>query len=279
MQAHYIERCQLRYGQHKQGRNDGEVFGYVVSDRERSQRTASHQQLFTDFDNFDQLGRVIIEVDHVTGLFSCLRTTVHRYTHICLSQCRGIVRTIAHHGNQLTSSLFFLDVIHLVFGLSLRNKIIYAGFLCNIFGCQRVITGYHYRFYTHLAQTFETFYDTGFYDILQFYDTGYFLIDTYHKRSTAVTGYLINNFFRFFGERIPSFGRNIAYRIISTFTNLRSVFQVDTRTFRFGRKFDHLGTFGIQTSHTHTDFVSQLNNRFSFGSIVRYRRHKTSLNE
>lgn len=40
------------------------------------------------------------------------------------------------------------------------------GFFSDIFCGQRIITGYHYRLHTHLTQTFKTFLDTRFDDIL-----------------------------------------------------------------------------------------------------------------
>ena len=46
-------------------RQDREVLGDVVGDRERGQRAAGDQQLLADLDDLDQLRRVRVEVDHV----------------------------------------------------------------------------------------------------------------------------------------------------------------------------------------------------------------------
>ena len=59
----------MRIGRSKRGRNDGEIFRHIVSDAERGQRAARHQHLLTNVYDFNQLGRVRVEIDHVARLF------------------------------------------------------------------------------------------------------------------------------------------------------------------------------------------------------------------
>ena len=54
-----------RVGRREDRRQDREVLGDVVGDRERRQRAARDQQLLADLDDLDELRRVGVEVDHV----------------------------------------------------------------------------------------------------------------------------------------------------------------------------------------------------------------------
>ena len=151
-----------------------------MGDRESSQCTTSHQQLFTDLHNLNQFCRIIIQVNHITGFLCSLCTTIHSHTYIRLRQSRSIICTITHHRNQLTSLLLFLDIFHLILRFSFSDEIIHTGFFCNIFSSQRVITCYHNRFYTHFTQTFKTLLNTRFDNILQFNNSYNILVYTYY---------------------------------------------------------------------------------------------------
>ena len=105
----------------EQRRNDGEVLGHVVGDRERGQRAARHQELLADLDDLDQLGRIAVEIDHVAGFFRGLRAGVHRQADVGLRQRRRIVGAVAHHRDQLALGLFLADVGELRFGRRLRR--------------------------------------------------------------------------------------------------------------------------------------------------------------
>ena len=187
MQPHDIQRCQLRDGYHKQSGNNRKVFSHVICYKERGQRTARHQQLFTDFHNFNQLRRIIIQVHHITGFLCSLRTAIHSNAHICLCQCRSIICTVSHHCHQFTGLLLFLDIFHLIFRLSLSYKIIHTSLFCDILCCQRIISSHHHRLHSHLAKAFETFLNTWFDDVLQLNNAGHLPVDTHYQRCTAVT--------------------------------------------------------------------------------------------
>ena len=101
MQMHDVHGLQPRQGAGEQRRDDGEVLGDVVGDRERGQRATRHQQLLADLHHLDQLGRIAVEVDHVAGLLGGLRPGVHRQADVGLRQRRGVVGAVAHHRHQL----------------------------------------------------------------------------------------------------------------------------------------------------------------------------------
>ena len=186
MQLHNIQCCQFGNSHHKQSRNNGKILSHIVGNRESSQCTTSHQQLFTDFHNLNQFRWIIIQIDHITGLFRSLCTTIHCHSDICLSQSRSIIGSIPHHCHQFTGLLLLLDIFHFIFRLGFGNKIIHTCLLCNIFGSQRIIAGHHNRFHSHLAQAFETFLNARLDDILQFNHSRHFLVYTYHQGRTTI---------------------------------------------------------------------------------------------
>src|SRR5215469_7653781 len=65
LQAHDVERLQLRVEGEEHRRNDGEVLGHVVGDRKGGERATRHQELLADFYHLDELGWVGVKVDHV----------------------------------------------------------------------------------------------------------------------------------------------------------------------------------------------------------------------
>ena len=108
-EPHDVERLQLRVEGHEHRRDDGEVLGHVVGDRERGQRAARHQELLADLDDLDELGRVGVEVDHVAGLARRHRAGVHGDADIGLRQRRRVVGAVAAHGDELALGLLVAD--------------------------------------------------------------------------------------------------------------------------------------------------------------------------
>ena len=99
-QVHDVDGFQGGEDTLKHGRDDGEVLGHVVGDREGGQRAPGDEQLLADLHNLDELGRVGVEVDHVAGLFGRLGAGVHGHPDIGLGQGGGVVGTIAGHGHE-----------------------------------------------------------------------------------------------------------------------------------------------------------------------------------
>ena len=98
-EVHNVERLQLRVEGEEDRRDDGEVFRHVVGDREGGERAACHQQLLTNLDHLDQLGRIRVKIDHVARLTRRLRAGIHGNADVGLSERWGIVGAVAAHGD------------------------------------------------------------------------------------------------------------------------------------------------------------------------------------
>src|ERR1035441_2985835 len=133
-------------------RQDREVLGDVVGDRERGQRAAGDQQLLADFDDFDQLRRVAVEVDHVPGFAGGLGAGVHRDADVGLGQRGGVVGAIAGHRDHPPGGLLFFDQGEFGFGGGFGEEVIDAGFFGDLGGGELVVAGDHDRADAHRAE-------------------------------------------------------------------------------------------------------------------------------
>ena len=158
---------QLGQGDDEHGRDDGEVLGQVVGDRERRQGAAGHQQLLADLDDLDELGRVAVEVDHVAGLLGGLGAGVHGHADVGLGQRGGVVGAVAHHGHELAAVLLLADVGELGLGRGLGDEVVDAGLLGDRLGRQRVVAGDHHDAQAHLAEPGEPLADARLEDVLE----------------------------------------------------------------------------------------------------------------
>src|SRR5215468_3663691 len=50
-----------------------------------------------------------VVIDHVSGLFRCLRAAVHRHADVRLRERRRVVRAVARHGHEPAACLLALD--------------------------------------------------------------------------------------------------------------------------------------------------------------------------
>ena len=125
-QVHEVERPKDRIGRGEHRRQDGEIFRHVIGDREGGERAARHQQLLADLDDFDQLGRIGIEIDHVAGFARSLRAGLHRDPDIGLREGRGVIGAVAAHGDQPAAGLLLADVGELVLWRRLGEKVVDA---------------------------------------------------------------------------------------------------------------------------------------------------------
>ena len=271
MQVHDVESLQRRNGSYEQRGHDGEILRDVVGDGERGQRPACHKQLFADFDNLYQFGRVVVEVHHVARLFGRLRTAVHRNAHIGLCESRSIVRTVAHHGHQFAPALLAPDVFEFVFRFGLGDKIVHPCLFRYILCRKRVVARYHHRFDTHLAQTLETFADTGFDDILQFDDSHDTVVLANDERRTAVFGNPAYGLVDSIRILVACLGHDAPYGFRGSFADTHTVRHVHARTLRFGRKVHHTDSDQLHRVYPDTVVGSEFHNRLSFGRLVGYR--------
>src|ERR1700754_4801834 len=185
-QVHDVQSLQCRYGGDEQRRDYRKVLRHVIGNGKSGQCPPRHQQLLADLHDLDQLGGIIVKIDHIPRFLGSLRTAVHSHPYICLRQCRRIIGSIAHHRHQLSTRLLLPDIVHLIFRFCFGNKIIHTSLIGNEFCCQGIVSGNHHRLYTHLAKTLKTLADTRLDDILQFYHTHYLGITTHHQRSAAI---------------------------------------------------------------------------------------------
>ncbi len=107
---------------------------------------------FADGHDFDQLGRIAVEIHHVAGFFRRHGSRVHGHADIRLSQRRSIVCTVTGHRHEAALRLFLLDVFQLVLRSRLREEVVHAGFLRDGSGGQRIVAGDHHRANSHGAQ-------------------------------------------------------------------------------------------------------------------------------
>ena len=100
VQLHHIESVEFGEDSREHRRDDREVLGDVVGDREGRQGPPSHEQLLADFDDRDELGGVRVEVDHVARFFRCLSPGVHGHADIGLSERWSVVRAVTGHRDE-----------------------------------------------------------------------------------------------------------------------------------------------------------------------------------
>ena len=184
-EPHHVERRKLRVGADEGRRDDGEVLGDVVGDREGGQRTARHQHLLAGLDDLDQLGRVGVEINHVAGFLGRLGAAVHRHRDVGLGECRGVVGAVAGHRHQAALRLVFADQLELGFGRRFGEEIVDPGLGGDGGGGQAVVAGDHHRLDPHAAQLGEAFLDPALDDVFEFDDAEHALAVDDHQRGAA----------------------------------------------------------------------------------------------
>ncbi len=164
---HHVQHCQPRIEHHEHRRDDREIFGDVVGDREGGERAAGHQQLLAQADHLDQLGRIAVEIDHVARLARGLGAGVHRHADIGLGQSGRVVGAVAAHRDQLAAGLLLADQRQLVLGRRLSEEIVDPGLGRDGGGGERIVAGDHHRADAHLAQLAEALADAGLDHVLE----------------------------------------------------------------------------------------------------------------
>jgi hypothetical protein len=147
--------------------DDGEVLRHVVRDREGGERAARHQELLADLDDFDELGRIGIEIDHVAGFARGDGAGVHGNPDIGLGERGGVVGAVAAHGDEFALGLLFADEAELLFRRRLGEEIVDAGLGRNCRRGHRVVAGDHDGADAHAAQFREALADAALDDVLE----------------------------------------------------------------------------------------------------------------
>ena len=187
-QPHDVERAERRQGDHEHRRDDGEILGHVVGDREGGQRAARDQHLLADLDDLDELGRVAVEIDHVAGLARGLGAGLHGHADIGLRQGGRVVGAVAAHGDQPALGLFGLDQAQLVLGRGLGEEVVDPGFRGDGGGGHRVVAGDHHGAHAHAAQVGEALLDAGLDHVLEVDDADQDAVLGHRQRRAARAG-------------------------------------------------------------------------------------------
>ncbi len=269
---HDVQSLQRRDGGDEQRRDDGEILGHVVGDREGGQRAARHQELLADLDDLDQFRGVIVQVDHVAGLLGGLRTAVHRHAHVGLRQRRGIVRAVAHHGDQFTGPLLPADVFEFILGAGFGDEVVDACLFGNVFCRQRVVARHHHGFHAHLAQTLETLADTRLDDVLQFDHTPDPLVLADDERRPAVLGDTAHGGFDTCGAFVPRLGTHAQDRFRSALADTAAVGHVHTRALGLGGELHHVHADQLQGIGLDALLGTQFDDGLAFGRRIGHRR-------
>jgi hypothetical protein len=188
VKAHDVEAVQSRVGHGEHGRDDREVFRYVVSDGERGERAARYEQLLADGDDFDELGGIAVEIDHVAGFFRGHGARVHRDTDVGLGERGSVVSAVAGHRDQAPAGLFTANKVELVFRRGLREEVVDAGFAGNCSGGERVIARDHDGADAHGAHLREAFAHAAFHDVLEVDDAEEAIVFGDHEWRAAQAG-------------------------------------------------------------------------------------------
>jgi hypothetical protein len=140
------------------------------SDGECRQSAASHEQLFADLDDLDELGGIGIEVDHVAGLARGLSAGIHGNAYVSLGEGGRIVGAVAAHRDQLALGLLVADELELVLRRCLGEEIVHARFRRNRRSRHRIVARDHDGADTHATQLSKPFTDAALDDILEVND-------------------------------------------------------------------------------------------------------------
>ena len=100
-------------------------------------------------DNFNELGRITVKIDHVAGFARRWRSGLHGDADIGLRERRRVICAVTAHGDELAFALLLADQRELVLGLGFRKEIIDAGFRRNSRRGERIVAGDHHRSDAH----------------------------------------------------------------------------------------------------------------------------------
>ena len=173
-------------GEHR--RQDREVLGDVVRDRERRQRAARDQELLADLDDLDQLRRVRVEVDHVAGLLRRGSTGVHGDADVGLRERGSVVRAVAGHRDHPTLGLLVLDQRELRLRRRLGEEVVDPCLLCDHRGRDAVVARDHHRADAHPAQLVEALVHAALDDVLEVDDAEREVVARDDERRAALLG-------------------------------------------------------------------------------------------
>ena len=144
VQVEDVDRAQLRINGMHHRRDRDKVFGHVIADRERRQRTAGDQQLLSYLDDLYELGRIAVQVNQIAGLLGSLRAAVHGHPDIGQSQGWRVVGAVTGHRDEVAAGLFGANPVHFVFRCRLGDELVDTGLGGDGRGSGRIVAGNHH---------------------------------------------------------------------------------------------------------------------------------------
>ena len=147
--------------------NYREIFRHIIGDAERRHCSAGHEQLFSEHDHLDDLGRVRLQVYHVGSLLGCLSSRIHRQTHISYGQRGCVVGAVPDHSYDSGLSLLSRHNVVLVFRLRFGPVLVNPHFGGNALRRQGLVTSQHDRPNSHHLDRQNLLPDTRLQNILE----------------------------------------------------------------------------------------------------------------
>ena len=187
-EPHDIQRRDLGKRSDEHRGNDGEIFRYVVGDAECRQRAAGDEELFPDFDDLDELGRIRVEIDHVAGFLRGLSSGIHRHADIGLRERGRVVGAVAGHRDEMSASCSLRMSASFCSGCGLGKEVVNARFLGNRRGSERVVASDHHRANAHRAESLETIREAAFDDVLELDRAEHFFLRCHDEWRAAHLG-------------------------------------------------------------------------------------------
>src|SRR5208283_2664778 len=145
-------------------------------------------------DDFDELGGVGIEIDHVAGLAGGLGAGVHGHADVGLGQGGGVVGAVADHGDEFAALLLLADAGQFVLGFGLGDVIVHTGLGGDGGGGEVVVAGDHDGADAHFAELGEALLDAAFDNVLELDEAEGFGTVGHEERRGALAGDFLNFF-------------------------------------------------------------------------------------
>ena len=268
-QSHDVQYIELGKRARKHGGNDGEIFRHVVGHRERRERAARDQELLADLNDFDQLGRVGIEIDHVAGFFRGLRSGVHGESDVGLREGGRVVGAVTGHGDKLPLGLFPADEREFVFRLGLRQEIIKAGLAGDGRGGERIVSGDHHRANTHGAELIEALAHAALDDVLQVNRAENVMVFGHEQRRAAGIGNCLDGILDFGRDAIAVHSAPLHDRVERALANFTAI-EIDAGHARDGGERNEICGVGGKLAATEiVFFLGEHHDRAALGSFIR----------
>ena len=266
-----------RVGGREHRRQDREVLGDVVGDRERRQRSTGDQELLADLDDLDQLRRVRVEVDHVPRFLRGGRAGVHRHSDIGLSECGRVVRAVSGHRDHASVRLLVADQLELSLGRRFGEEVVHARLAGDDGGGHGIVAGDHHGADPHPAQLVEALLHAAFDDVLQVDDAESEVVLGDDERRAARLRDALDDRVELVGDSAPVLGDELLDRVGGALAEAAAV-EVDAAHPGRGRE-GHEGVLAELLLAQAEPLLGEHDDRAAFGRLVGERRELRDLGQ